>query len=87
MNFNSTSLFKADAEQAFLSQMELIKEYIPEADIQHVGSTAIPNSLTKGDLDIQVRVTAEQFPEAVKALSLLYEINEGSIKTEAFPGT
>lgn len=84
VNFNDTSLFKADAEKAFLSQVELIKEYIPEADIQHVGSTAIPNSLTKGDLDIQVRVNAEQFPEAVKALASLYEINEGSIKTDAF---
>ncbi|HEX7027032.1 MAG TPA: GrpB family protein, partial [Gammaproteobacteria bacterium] len=27
---------------------------LPLADIQHVGSTAIPGSFTKGDLDIQV---------------------------------
>src|SRR5690625_2005753 len=84
VNFNDTSLFRNDEEKAFLSQKKLIKAYLPGVDVQHVGSTAIPNSLTKGDLDIQVRVTAKQFPEAVKALSKLYEINEGSAKTEEF---
>jgi GrpB-like predicted nucleotidyltransferase (UPF0157 family) len=39
---------------------------IPGGDIQHVGSTAIPGSLTKGDLDIQVRIAASQY-QAAKA--------------------
>lgn len=52
--------------------------------MQHVGSTAIPNSITKGDLDIQVRVKANIFPKAVKELAKLYELNEGSVKTETF---
>ncbi|WP_234028567.1 GrpB family protein [Lentibacillus sp. Marseille-P4043] len=55
-----------------------------EAVIQHVGSTTIPNSITKGDLDIQVRVKAHLFPNAVQELSKLYELNEGSVKTEEF---
>jgi GrpB-like predicted nucleotidyltransferase (UPF0157 family) len=77
VNFNHTSLIRNGAEKTFLSQKKLIKEYLPGVDVQHVGSTSIPNSLTKGDLDIQVRVTAKQFPEVVEALSKLYEINEG----------
>ncbi|MFE3575677.1 GrpB family protein [Lysinibacillus sp. NPDC059133] len=52
-----------------------MKELLPEADIQHVGSTAIPDSVTKGDLDIQVRVSAEQFSIAVELLSNLYDRN------------
>ncbi|MCY8940266.1 GrpB family protein, partial [Peribacillus frigoritolerans] len=60
------------------------KERLPEADVQHVGSTAVPNCLTKGDLDIQVRVTTEQFQMAVQTLSALYELNEGSVKTDSF---
>lgn len=84
VTFYSNKLFKDKAEQAFLFQKELIKEHLPSADVQHVGSTAIPNSLTKGDLDIQVRVAAEQFSKAVNVLSLLYESNDGSIKTDEF---
>ena len=61
-----------------------ITELLPEADIQHVGSSAIPNSLTKGDLDIQVRVNAEQFSNAVVLLSNLYKSNDGSVKTDTF---
>ena len=57
---------------------------LPEADIQHVGSTAIPDSLTKGDLDIQVRVPLDLFPLAVQRLGTQYHLNEGSIRTDTF---
>jgi GrpB-like predicted nucleotidyltransferase (UPF0157 family) len=67
-----------------LRHKALITKVLPEADIQHVGSSAIPNSLTKGDLDLQVRVDAENFPKAVDELSKLYELNEGSTKTSSF---
>ncbi|MCT8137315.1 GrpB family protein [Anaerobacillus sp. CMMVII] len=81
--FSSDTLFEA-AEFAFQIHKKKIHELLPEADIQHVGSSAIPNSLTKGDLDIQVRVNTEAFLTAVKALSTIYESNEGSIKTDFF---
>ena len=68
----------------FFIHKALIEELLPESDVQHVGSTAIPNSITKGDLDIQVRVNAKIFPNAVKELAKLYELNEGSVKTETF---
>jgi GrpB-like predicted nucleotidyltransferase (UPF0157 family) len=55
---------------------------IPGADIQHVGSTAIPGSLTKGDLDIQVRVLAPTYPAAKQRLSEVYDVNEGGFVAE-----
>lgn len=81
--FNNKSLYEK-AEETFFIHKALIEELLPEADVQHVGSTAIPNSITKGDLDIQVRVNANLFPNAVKELEELYELNEGSVKTETF---
>ncbi|WP_172372321.1 GrpB family protein [Sporosarcina jiandibaonis] len=84
VSFYHQKNFKCDAERTFTSQRALIQELIPNADVQHVGSTAIPNSLTKGDLDIQVRVSEIQFYQAVEALSAIYELNEGSIKTDEF---
>src|SRR5690625_7429595 len=84
VNFYKQANFKQAAEKTFILQRELIQELIPNADIQHVGSSAIPNSLTKGDLDIQVRVSAKSFLPAVEALSELYDLNEGSVKTNEF---
>ena len=84
VNFFDNSLFYEKVKKTFYLHKNLIKERLPEADVQHVGSTAVPNCLTKGDLDIQVRVTTEQFQMAVQTLSALYELNEGSVKTDSF---
>lgn len=84
VNFYEHRFFNDKAHELFLEHREKIKQVVPKADIQHVGSTAIPGTLTKGDLDIQVRVTQEQFQQAVQALSTLYSINDGSVKTETF---
>ncbi|MBA2873368.1 GrpB family protein [Thermaerobacillus caldiproteolyticus] len=84
VHFFDQSNFHEQAEKTFLLHKAKIKSLLPEADVQHVGSTAIPKSLTKGDLDIQVRVTQDLFLMAVQKLSTLYSVNEGSIKTEYF---
>lgn len=54
-----------------------LADILPDADIQHVGSTAIPGSLTKGDLDVQVRVAPAIYRTARETLFRLYKINEG----------
>ncbi|KMK77972.1 GrpB family protein [Alkalihalobacillus pseudalcaliphilus] len=84
VTFFENNLYYKKTEEAFFLHKKIISERLPFADVQHVGSSAIPNSLTKGDLDIQVRVTPEQFPIAVRALETLYERNEGSSKTNDF---
>lgn len=82
--FSNSPLLFDIAEKAYLTHKTTIKNLLPQADVQHVGSTAIPNSFTKGDLDIQVRVDAESFPIAVNLLSTVYEVNIGSIATDSF---
>ncbi|MGM0885208.1 MAG: GrpB family protein [Bacillota bacterium] len=84
VNFYEHSIFHEKAQKLFLEQKAIIEVVIPKADVQHVGSTAIPNSLTKGDLDIQVRVKPEEFLTAVHALSKLYFLNDGSISMDSF---
>ena len=46
----------------------IIKALVPDACIEHVGGTALPHGITKGDLDIQVRVGADAFRAASAAL-------------------
>lgn len=73
-----------NAENAFKYHKNEISRRIPGADIQHVGSTAVPGSVTKGDLDIQVRVDSTRFDDAVEILSEMYDLNTGSVSTSEF---
>ncbi len=41
---------------------------LPGVRIEHIGATAIPGALTKGDLDVALRLPAAQFAGAVAAL-------------------
>jgi len=84
VDFIHHSAVSEKVEETFLIHKTFIANLLPEADIQHVGSSAVPNSITKGDLDIQVRVKAHHFPKAAQELTKLYEINEGSTKSQSF---
>jgi GrpB-like predicted nucleotidyltransferase (UPF0157 family) len=56
----------------------------PRVDIRHIGATAVPGCLTKGDLDIVVRVPVEDFETADGMLASRYSRNDGSIRTATF---
>jgi GrpB-like predicted nucleotidyltransferase (UPF0157 family) len=61
-----------------------IRAVLPNAEIEHVGSTAIPGSLTKGDLDVLVRVDRSSFQGADRVLAEMFSRNQGSDKTDSF---
>lgn len=64
------------ASNAFEKHRSRIIRLLPEADIQHVGGTAVPAALTKGDVDLCVRVAGTDFPNAVRALRSVYAIHQ-----------
>ncbi len=84
LTFRPSSEFGERADRLFAEQRHRILAVVPDADVQHVGSTAVPGSLTKGDLDMNVRVEARWFSGAVAELGKLYEINQPHNWTEAF---
>ncbi len=64
---------RADAEQLYRSVSQRLIRLLPTgSEIMHVGATAIADCLTKGDLDVMVRVDAEEFSEAELALASLF---------------
>lgn len=77
VRFAPEQKFRKAVARRFAEVETLLEAAIPGAEILHVGSTAIPGSLTKGDLDIQVRVSAEQFSSARSKLTGLFAVNEG----------
>ncbi len=81
----SPVIARAAAESLFDRIVPLLRRVLPPAaDIRHVGSTAIPGCLTKGDLDIVVRVHATDFRVADAALTAQFARNTGSMQTSTF---
>ncbi|HXF32558.1 MAG TPA: GrpB family protein [Solirubrobacterales bacterium] len=60
----------------FDHQRDRLAGLLPQARIEHVGSTAVPGSLTKGDLDICLSVRAEEFPSAAAVLSAAFTVHQ-----------
>lgn len=84
VRFHPYEQVRERAEEAFREHHGRLSALLPYADIQHVGSTAIPGARTKGDLDIQVRVSPERFAEAEALLAGQYARNEASERTAGF---
>ncbi len=53
-----------------------LEEMLPGARVEHVGSTAVPGSLTKGDLDICVIVEGAEFEPASRTLAERFQIHQ-----------
>ena len=53
-----------------------LEEMLPGARVEHVGSTAVPGSLTKGDLDICLIVEADEFEAASRVLAERFQIHQ-----------
>jgi GrpB-like predicted nucleotidyltransferase (UPF0157 family) len=56
----------------------------PDAAWHHIGSTAIPGALTKGDVDVLLRVSPERFQDIVTALRRHFTIKQASNWTSEF---
>jgi GrpB-like predicted nucleotidyltransferase (UPF0157 family) len=69
--------FRDAIRKRFTAIEHQLRAIVADAEIHHVGSTAIPGSLTKGDLDVQVRVSPQRFAAAKAALASRFAINAG----------
>jgi GrpB-like predicted nucleotidyltransferase (UPF0157 family) len=75
--FADVAEHRAKADALYVHVRDEIHRLLPNAIVEHVGSTALPEGLTKGDLDIQVRVHADEFDAACQAIEQLYDDNPG----------
>ena len=68
---------RPSVERIFRALQRDLQRLLPGVHVEHVGGTSVPGLLTKGDLDVQVRVDAENFASYSRILSDLYEPNKG----------
>lgn len=73
------------ASGAFNKFVRRWKNELPKsAVIEHVGATAVPGCLTKGDFDICIRVDPEDVEAAQRHLARRFERNPGSVRSGTF---
>jgi GrpB-like predicted nucleotidyltransferase (UPF0157 family) len=49
---------------------------LPDVEVHHIGATAITGALTKGDLDVVLRVEADEFHAAVEKLRGAFAVKQ-----------
>lgn len=71
MIFLEPEQYQQRCTQLFNSYKKEISTLLPFGKIEHIGSSAIPNAISKGDLDIYVEVKPDQFKFAIERLKTL----------------
>src|SRR2546423_1298093 len=63
---------------------EQLAVLVPCAEFHHIGATAIPGSITKGDVDVLLRVAPQDFSTSVDSLRQRFGINQPENWTDVF---
>lgn len=71
MVFLKPEKYQQRCAQLFNSYHKAICALLPFAKIEHIGSSAIPNAFSKGDLDVYIEVLPDQFEFAIEQLKTL----------------
>ena len=53
-----------------------VRALVPDAELHHIGATALPGALTKGDVDVLLRVPLGRFPAAVEVLRQHFAVKQ-----------
>lgn len=86
MQFRNAAHFAEEAARIFEGVEREVRRLVPGTDVmvEHVGSTAVPETITKGDVDVQVRVPQARFAEADSAFAAMWPRNAGNPRTDDF---
>jgi GrpB-like predicted nucleotidyltransferase (UPF0157 family) len=84
MNFLAPGVYQPIAWLAYHQIREQILTVLPSARIEHIGSSSMEGTVSKGDLDVFVGVAQSSFEHAIGVLqSLQFKIKENTLRTDA----
>ena len=84
MKFLGPQAYQPWARQLFEQLSATIRRVLPDARIEHIGSSSIQGALSKGDLDLFVGVEPEEYESAIAAIeSLGFRIKNESFRSES----
>src|SRR4051794_40339207 len=73
MRFFISDLIANQATAAYDEHARRIRERLPNVEVRHVGGSSVRGLLTSGDVDLQVRVTEDEYEAACEVLCEMYE--------------
>ena len=76
VNIRPEAEIRAAALAAFEEHRGRILAVLPGAEVEHVGATSVPGALTKGDVDLLVRLERSRFAAGVATLGDLYAVHQ-----------
>jgi GrpB-like predicted nucleotidyltransferase (UPF0157 family)/predicted kinase len=79
-----TNELVAIADEIVAELEKLLCELVPACQVEHIGATSMPDGVTKGDVDVNVRVSADDFPHAVEALRGMFRVAQPDNWTSTF---
>lgn len=83
VTFEDVSKHRDAAVRMFEDQRQKLLSWIPgPAEVLHVGSTSFTGGLSRGDVDIQIRVRAEDYAAALAAIAPHYAVNPDGYTSE-----
>ena len=71
MKFVDREKYVEKANKTFEKVKEAVLKIIPNAQVEHIGSSSIKGAISKGDLDIYVGVSQEYFDQAIPLIKRL----------------
>jgi GrpB-like predicted nucleotidyltransferase (UPF0157 family) len=61
-----------------------LRALVPDAELHHIGATSVRGALTKGDVDVLLRLSRERFPAIVEQLKGHFQIKQPANWTPEF---
>ncbi|MEO5646373.1 MAG: GrpB family protein [Candidatus Paceibacterota bacterium] len=84
VEFLSSKKLQEEVKGIFEKEKWIIENNVTVTDIQNVGSTAIPGAIGKYDVDLQIRVSQEQFDEVIFFMKGYAEAKNPAYWTDQF---
>ena len=84
INLKTADQLKPQVQRILGQVFAQLEALLPEAELHHIGATAIPGALTKGDVDVLVRVPGARFQVVVDRLKRHFTIKQPANWTPEF---
>lgn len=84
MELRRVDELQAQVESTLEAALTRLHAVLPDVETHHVGATATTGAVTKGNVDLVVRVTSTRFPLVVRSLGGLFEKKQRENWTDEF---
>lgn len=83
MKFFPANIYQHELKLLFDKYKKQILLLLPNARVEHIGSSAIPNAYSKGDLDILICISKTEFEKTIESLkNLNFREKKNTLRTE-----